>query len=337
MPIRVALLECSHWHVPLYLDALARPGIEVVAVSDRLDAPRERVAGRFGARGYADYRSLLEREAPDFVFAFGRHDEMPAIADALIARRLPFAIEKPAGTRADDAARLRRAAAGLFVAVPLVQRLSDLASAIRAAEGPFPVDARHMAFRFVPGSLARYEAADCGWMLDPRVSGGGCAINLAVHFVDLFLVATGSGAVTVTAQMCHRQHGAPVEDYAAIMLCAEGGAVAVIETGYTFPAGAGTAREFSFAVSTAGHYLYTAGETVRLRSRAEPDRDDDLAQVRLDSDILYPLFVERTLADWREGRAPVADLGALERAMRVVDAAYVSARQEGAPQRVALA
>ena len=32
--MRVAILEASHWHVPLYLEALETLGVEVVAVSD---------------------------------------------------------------------------------------------------------------------------------------------------------------------------------------------------------------------------------------------------------------------------------------------------------------
>jgi hypothetical protein len=32
--MRIALLEASHWHVPLYLGALEAPGIDVVAISD---------------------------------------------------------------------------------------------------------------------------------------------------------------------------------------------------------------------------------------------------------------------------------------------------------------
>ena len=39
--MKVALLEVSHWHVPLYLDALEAPGIEVVAVSDAQQAKGE--------------------------------------------------------------------------------------------------------------------------------------------------------------------------------------------------------------------------------------------------------------------------------------------------------
>ena len=48
--MKVALLEASHWHVPLYLDALEAPGIEVVALSDAEQVKGEAIAARFGCK-----------------------------------------------------------------------------------------------------------------------------------------------------------------------------------------------------------------------------------------------------------------------------------------------
>ena len=42
--MKVALLEASHWHVPLYLNALEAPGIEVVALSDAEQVKGEAIA-----------------------------------------------------------------------------------------------------------------------------------------------------------------------------------------------------------------------------------------------------------------------------------------------------
>jgi predicted dehydrogenase len=70
--MKVALLEASHWHVPLYLDPLEAHGIEVVAVSDAEQVKGEAVAARFGSRLYQSSYELLEREKVDFAFAFGR-------------------------------------------------------------------------------------------------------------------------------------------------------------------------------------------------------------------------------------------------------------------------
>ena len=138
--MKVALLEASHWHVPLYLDPLDAHGIEVVAVSDAEQVKGEAVAARFGSRLYQSSYELLEREKVDFAFAFGRHSEMPAIAEALIARKIPFALEKPCGVNMSQVTRLRRLAeeANVYCAIPFIFRSSDLLAALKDAEGRIP-------------------------------------------------------------------------------------------------------------------------------------------------------------------------------------------------------
>ncbi|MDE0808893.1 MAG: gfo/Idh/MocA family oxidoreductase, partial [Alphaproteobacteria bacterium] len=87
--MKILLLEVSHWHFPLYIDALLNAGVKIVAISDRDQMIRERESVRFGCPGHADWRKALETSRPDAVIAFGRHAEMPEIARALIDRRIP--------------------------------------------------------------------------------------------------------------------------------------------------------------------------------------------------------------------------------------------------------
>ena len=108
--MKIAMLEASHWHTPLYLDALESPGVQVVAVSDGEQAKGRDIAARFGCPIYESYEELLQQETIDFAFAFGRHAEMPRIAEMLIERRIPFALEKPCGVKAAQVARLRQLA-----------------------------------------------------------------------------------------------------------------------------------------------------------------------------------------------------------------------------------
>ena len=134
------------------------------------------IAARFGARSYASYAELLAGETVDVAFAFGRHCEMPAIAEALIGRGIPFAIEKPCGTSADAINRIRRMAdeRGVYVAVPFIFRLSELLAGLSETEGEIPGAFHHVSFRFVAGSPNRYPAAGSPWMLDAEAAGGGC-------------------------------------------------------------------------------------------------------------------------------------------------------------------
>ena len=213
--MKVALLEASHWHVPLYLNALEAPGIEVVAVSDAEHVKGQAIAERFGSTLYSSSKELLDREEVDFAFVFGRHSEMPALAEAVIARKIPFALEKPCGINMPQVTRLRKLTeeAGLYCAVPLIFRMSDLLSALQGAEGHIPSDFNYMSFRFIVGAPARYEAAGAGWALDPVFSGGGSTINVATHFIDLFRLLTGKEVARVSATMNSRTHRGAVEDY----------------------------------------------------------------------------------------------------------------------------
>ncbi|WEL89064.1 Gfo/Idh/MocA family oxidoreductase [Pseudomonas sp. CBSPCBW29] len=135
--MKVALLEVSHWHVPLYLDALETHGVQVVAVSDSEDVKGEAIAERFKCPLYRSSYELLEHEEVDFAFVFGRHSQMPSLAEAVIARNIPFALEKPCGINMAQVTRLRELAeqADLYCAVPLIFRMSELLSALQDTEG----------------------------------------------------------------------------------------------------------------------------------------------------------------------------------------------------------
>lgn len=324
--MKLALLEVSHWHFPLYVAALRADDVEVTAVSDRDAGVRAREAGRFGARAYDDPLALIAGESFDYAFAFGRHAEMPAIGQALVAKGVPFAIEKPAGLNADDVAALRRAAdaTGLPVAVPLVQRfgaLNELLQRLVADEGAAFTSA---CWRFFAGPPERYLENGSAWMLEPELSGGGCLINLAAHFVDLSQHLLGGPAARVTARTAAVLHRRKVEDYALISFATAAGRTSTIETGYCFPAHPAK-REYSFSLVSATHYVQSDADGVVIYrpGTAAPER----VAVDHDSDPLYAAFAARALDDFRQRRRPQTGLKELEAAMRTMDAAYRAARE----------
>ena len=97
--LKLAFLGVSHWHVPLYLEAVKTEGLCVAAVSDTDPACAERVGRELGCSAYMDALELMDKEKPDFVFAFDMHCRMPALAEAIIERKIPFSIEKPLGLK----------------------------------------------------------------------------------------------------------------------------------------------------------------------------------------------------------------------------------------------
>jgi len=332
--MKVALLEVSHWHVPLYLSALDRPGIEVVAISDAERSKGAEIASRFGCREYGSVESLLANERPDFAFAFGRHSEMPQIGKMLVERRIPFSLEKPCGINASQVTELRELAeaAGVYVAVPLIFRLSETLETLSEVDGSLPMDITNYAIRFIVGPPSRYVAAGASWMVDPAIAGGGSTINVAPHFIDLFRFLTGKTVVAVSAMMSSRSHGELVEDHSVVTMRTEDGTIGLVETGYAFPSTADIQREFTFTIGSRNAYFQGGNDQIAYRVREQLDRGTQTRTARLDTDIYYPRFVDKVLAEAAAGAKAFAGLKEAEEMMRIMDAAYASARAGGAVQ-----
>ena len=328
--MKIALIEVAHWHVPLYLAGFAKPGLDVVGVTDRTNSRGPALASRFGCPLYSSPDELLKAQEVDLAFVFGRHADMPGLADPFLRRNIPFSIEKPCATNLEDirALHARARAAGTFVAVPLWSRLCDLLGALR---GPSAGKNRfdHIAFRFIAGPPSRYPAAGAPWMLDPAIAGGGCLINLAAHLIDLALILLDEPVVAVSGFASNRCFGTPIEDYFLLSFATAGGATAVIETGYTFPITDSEQREFSFSMSSPDCYVRSMAGGIRVYDRAVTGRPPTGRDVpmRLDADVYYPLYVERVVEDVVSGRPPVAGLREAEEIMRIVEAGYRSARK----------
>jgi predicted dehydrogenase len=263
---------------------------------------------------------------------------MSQIGEALVRRRIPFALEKPCGVRADEVALLRQQAeaAGVYVAVPFIFRISDFLTAVSEIEGQVPADFNHLQFRFIVGQPSRYVAAGAPWMLDPAVAGGGSTINVATHFIDLFRFLTGKEVATVSAQMHARTHNGAVEDYSLVTLSTEDGVIGLVESGYSFPSTPDVQREFSFTLGSSRNYFQSGADRIDYRDRNDLSAGTRSRSVRLDTDVYYPIFVKKVLAEYPTGKASIAGLRDAEAMMRIMDAAYASARQGGSPQKIPL-
>lgn len=332
--MKIAILEANHWHVPLYLDPLESKGIEVVAVSDSDNAIGVDIAKRFNCKFYSSTTSLLDNEKIDFAFAFGKHSEMSNIAEQLIARRIPFAIEKPCGINLSQVTHIRALAeeADVYCAVPFIFRISDLLHSIESAEGMSPSSLNYMSIRFIAGAPERYRVFGSHWAIDPKYSGGGATMNLATHFIDFFRLITGKEVSRVSAIMNSRTHHGEIEDYSVLTLQTEDGVTGLVETGYSYPSSSDDQREFSFTFSTDRIYAKSGPDRIEIRNRNNVSTGTRSQRLRLETDVYYPLFVKQVLAECRSGAKPLASLRDAEAVIQVLDAAYLSAQQNGVPQ-----
>jgi predicted dehydrogenase len=318
---KTIILGASHWHMPLCADRIAAQH-DVLAFSDPEPSYTEHFAGLWGAPRYSSWQDVLAaHQDVELAYVFVPHDSMREVCLALIARRIALVVEKPAGVSLSELVDVRVAAdaAGVPVAVPLVQRGGPtdrwLAKAGRSV---------YESVQFIAGPPDRYLVNGSPWMVDINRAGGGCMVNLAPHFVDLFLRSAAVGDVVVTAALSSTLHRGNVEDYASMTLTTADERIATIEVGYAFP-GSPLKRHCSFmrigAEGTAT--IWSDGNA----SFTSVDGVTDTALLVVDSDPLYGLFVDQVAEQLDRGFVGLPRIGDLETTMAVIWDAYAHGRQ----------
>jgi predicted dehydrogenase len=316
--MRVALIGVSHWHTPFFLDpCLEMADVSIVGVSDPDVTRAEPVAAKAGCKAFPDYRDMCAAVKPDFAFALAPHHQMAALACFLIDARIPFAMEKPCGLNATEAADVaaRAAAAGVFAAVPYVIRYSPMVDAILSLDEPV----HYAMFKFIGGMVDRYRQQRVEWMIDKARSGGGPLLNLGVHFMDMCRVLLKGADLSVTGSMIsNRQAGLSIEDHAVVLMQGSG-ASCMVETGYLYPA-PNSVFDLHYSIRTESHYFAARDDsTLEIVTN---DRKRETRAMKLTNVHFYPTFVRDTLACVQTGRKPIADLHDNAAAVALVEAAY---------------
>lgn len=317
--MRIVLAGAGHWHVPLVLAGLEEAGHGLAGVWDEDAARAAELARRLGCRAFTSLGQMLDEVRPHLAFALGRHCMMPSIARELIARRVPFSLEKPGGL---DAAAVKAVAgearaAGVMASVPFVNRhapwLRRLEGLIAAGTlGPV----LQASFTDIAGPPARYRAARCAWMLDPAQAGGGALVNLGIHFLDLARRLAGGEPAVAGAVLSRATFREAVEDHALLTLHDGAGFSAHIEVGYGFPDPAG--RHQAVRMAGPGWHLSVGEGSWRLATSAGVREEVD----QLDAAPLMRSHVHATIAAVRGEGCPTASLEDLAAAMRLAGAAY---------------
>jgi predicted dehydrogenase len=318
---KTIILGASHWHVPLCADRIAERH-DVVGVSDPDPSHTEHLARLWEAPLYPSWQEVLAaRGDAELAYVFVPHDEMRAACLALVARRIPIVVEKPAGLSLAELIDVRAAAdaAGVPIAVTLVQRGGPTDRWLAKA-GP----AVYESTQFIAGPPDRYLVNGSPWMVDLERAGGGCMVNLAPHFVDLFLRSAGAQEAAVTAALSSKLHRGGVEDYASMTMTTADGRIATIEVGYAFP-GSPLKRHCSFTrIGTAGiATIWSDGNA----SFTSVDGVTQTARINVDSDPLYAAFVDQVAEQLGRGFPQLPRISDLETTMAVIWAAYAHGRQ----------
>lgn len=201
--------------------ALREVGVEVAA---SCGSSRERAAELGQGRPYGDLAELLDAERPDVLHVCTPNDVHAAQALASIERGVHVVCEKPLAVSSEESARMVEAAAerGVVAATCYHVRGYPLIEQLRADVGAG-------ALGDVTAVHGRYLCDDVlfdtsGWRLDPARSGPSYVVgDLGTHWLDAAEHVTGLRVAEVLAEL-RSFGGAPLEDYAALLLRFDGGA-----------------------------------------------------------------------------------------------------------------
>ena len=199
-PIRIGVIGCGALARTVHLPTLGSlDRFEVTAVAD-IDAGACAAALTLapGARGFGDYRDLLEHGDADAVLVALPNEFHAVVAAAAVSSGRHVYLEKPVGITRDDLEKLRRAAATEDVVMmvgfnyryhPLTRQLQDLVRGgavgrVVAARSTFGIAGRNM---------PAWKRA--------RHSGGGALLDLASHHFDLIEFIVGRPIVQVIADI----------------------------------------------------------------------------------------------------------------------------------------
>ncbi|RAX21316.1 MULTISPECIES: Gfo/Idh/MocA family protein [unclassified Actinomyces] len=317
---RTLVLGASHWHVPLYAERIAVRH-NVIGLSDPDTRLVQDLTNLWGAPVYTDWRRMIDESTDiDLAYVFVPHSQMKQACLALIERGVAIVVEKPAGVSRDELRNIKHAAkaADVPIAIPLVQRGGPVDLWLSKAGRSV-----YESVQFIAGPPSRYEEAS-PWMLDAAQSGGGCTVNLAPHFVDLFLQSAQAEAPSVVAAMSSALHGTGVEDYSAMTIRTRDGRIATIETGYAFPSSP-LKRHCSYVrIGTHGTASIWSDGRASFTSAGGAT---ETSEFDVDSDPLYPVFVDNVAERLDRGFEGLPTIDDLEKTMSLIWLAYDYSRR----------
>jgi predicted dehydrogenase len=222
MTLRLGLVG-GGWISKLHLEALQRlERTDLIGVVAGSRATADAVTGKWGGTSYDDLDRMLEAGQPDVVYVAVPPHRAVAVAERLVARQVPFLIEKPLS--ATDAEGVARVAAAidqtrLVVAVGYHLRALDIMAEVRA----------RLAERPAQLFVARWldSAPPPAWW-GRTAEGGGQVVEQATHLYDLARTLVGEATVVgaaSTRDLAHATPGVDVADSSASVLRFETGAV----------------------------------------------------------------------------------------------------------------
>jgi len=318
------------------------PGCQLVAVADKskviLNALRSQ---NRSIETYTDYRKMITRTKPDFVAIATPTDQHVPIAIDCAKQNIPVFIEKPLSTNSRQAKELLHTINGNPI-VNMVGYMTRNLDTFRKGKEIIATgvigNPQMLRCSMYVGQLFKKGK---GWRYDPKLSGGGVLTTQNSHLIDLLLWYFGDVA-WVSAHMSYL-YSKSVEDHAHVVFSFENGLKGYLDASWS-------ARHYrtptmSIHVQGTNGTIDVDDDQVKLYAQS-PHADISEGWHTWQKPDLYkgrPFDIGGTnytdqavqFLDAIKGNSVIeSDVHSAYKVQCVIDSAYQSAKEDGAPVAV---
>lgn len=327
----LALVGCSHIHVPLFVKMiLARPDMQVRYVWDTDPRRSQHWAGQLHAQAADTIDRIWDDRAISAVVICSRTSEHPALVQAAAQSKKHLFVEKPLGMTAQEARAMAKAIdksevifqTGYFNRSKGVYRylreqvgLGHLGTISRVRGINAHAGAQNDLFAAKPDNIAE----DWSWMVDLKAAGMGAMGDLSIHMLDILQWVLGEEVESVTAQVRNVLHRyGDCDDSGEAMLRFPGGALGTLAGGFV-----DRGNPIPFHISGTQGQAYVCNGQLFYNSTQVPGADGKQPWTNLPTDM--PHTLELFLDALLDRDVPLVSVWEAAQHVAVMEAIYKSA------------
>jgi predicted dehydrogenase len=326
---------------PVHAEAIHQVrGARLLGVSDVVEASAKKLAGKYGADTYTDYRKMLERKDIHAICLCVPSGLRAEIAEVCAAAGKNILSEKPLEVTTKRIDRIIQATdkAGVILGCIFQSRFAEGSQLIRKAIDQGRFGKLVLGDAYIKWYRTPEYYASAPWRGTWKLDGGGVLMNQGIHQIDLLQWFMGP-AKTVRAQTaCVAHEGLEVEDLATVLIEFENGAMGVIEGSTAIWPGHparvdihGTEGGAWLEDGNLKYWRFQKQRPVDAKIQAGLNKESELGSGA--GDPLKSLKVEghrRQIEDFtkaiQQGRKPLIDGREARHAVELIEAIYRSAK-----------
>ena len=295
---------------------------QVVGVADVDLAAAQSKAAPFAAPAFADFVEMIDQTRPDAVSICTPPNLHLPIGREAAGRRIACLCEKPpARTLAETQALVAAfAATQTTLQFALCHRFH---APVRQAQALIAAGKLGRVVQISNRFGFRFDRAGQSWFTDAETAGGGVLIDTLVHSVDIFRALAGE-VTHVDAAISTFLPGIQVEDSASMQVVSESGVIGALMCSWVTPISEAEVRIYGTEGEAVIDYSQPDGLRYRLAN------DPDWTTLPFEGTDRFIQQAGHFLDCVRSGRPPLVGGADGVAVMRVIEAAYASARRQGA-------